>query len=208
MTVSEYDNSKVAELFKSTLMSAAILAFIHYKWGSTMPLILQGIMTPLNLLDSPLLLVHVFGLEAKDDLARPWKKQDPMAMMSGMGEEGAPATETKQFEEKKRVEITETQKVEVIKNFFGDVSPDKVGKVKELVQKKKEESGGEWFAKMCDSLSKKYDGRDPREFMIKTFHKLKNDGKFSVKEFVAKKKEKHGQAWFEHACADLQKMYG
>merc|ERR1719399_1952908 len=53
-TTKEYDMEKLKEAVKQPLMGFVILGGIYYKWGHLMPLILQILMTPMQLYEAPL----------------------------------------------------------------------------------------------------------------------------------------------------------
>ena len=60
-------------------------SFMHYKWGSPMPLLFQCVMLPMNLADEPLVKIHVFGAKAEGKLARPFAKPpNPLADALGV----------------------------------------------------------------------------------------------------------------------------
>jgi len=80
MTVAEYDVSQVKELLKQTLIGAAILGGIHYKWETVMPLVIQALLTPFNTLTHNVSLVYLFGMPAEGELARPWVPASPFEM--------------------------------------------------------------------------------------------------------------------------------
>ena len=46
-------------------------SFMHYKWGSPMPLLFQCVMLPMNLADEPLVKIHVFGAKAEGNWRGP-----------------------------------------------------------------------------------------------------------------------------------------
>jgi len=64
---------------------AVILGVIYYNWRSLMPLVLQALMTPLNLYESPLFQIYLLGKTVK----RPFPKPNPF----GFPESPPPAEE-------------------------------------------------------------------------------------------------------------------
>jgi len=60
-TTKEYDMEKLKEAVKQPLMGFVILGGIYYKWGSVMPLVMQVLMTPMQLYESPLFQIHLLG---------------------------------------------------------------------------------------------------------------------------------------------------
>ncbi|PIA12825.1 hypothetical protein COEREDRAFT_35454, partial [Coemansia reversa NRRL 1564] len=76
-TVSKYDLGEIAKLQKSTLFTAAIVVFMHFKFGYIQPLILQSLLPMLNLYKNPLFQIHILGKPAIDSLKRPWIPENP-----------------------------------------------------------------------------------------------------------------------------------
>jgi len=54
-TVEQYDLEQIKKFLQQIVVGSAIVGFIHYKWGSTQPLLFQGVINPINLFDMPLL---------------------------------------------------------------------------------------------------------------------------------------------------------
>lgn len=107
MTVPEYDASKWREQFQQLIIGAGICYGIHYKWAFVTPIVLQVFMTPMNLLDSNLAKVYIFGKAAKGDLLRPWAQPNPFGM------QGSPAPTAKERkQETKKEEKTAAKKAE------------------------------------------------------------------------------------------------
>ena len=79
LTVREYDMSQLKEKVREVVMGSLVLGFIHYKWETTLPLIIQTALAPINILTSPLVIVHVFGYEATGQFSRPWIEDSPFA---------------------------------------------------------------------------------------------------------------------------------
>ncbi|KAJ2789784.1 phosphate transporter (Pho88), partial [Coemansia guatemalensis] len=82
-TVSKYDLGEIAKLQKSTLFTAAIVVFMHFKFGYIQPLILQSLLPMLNLYKNPLVQIHILGKPAIDSLKRPWVPENPFAALTG-----------------------------------------------------------------------------------------------------------------------------
>jgi len=75
-TVREYDSSKLKEQVKQSLMSFVILGGVYYKWQYLMPLVLQVLMTPVQLYESPLIQLHFLGA----DMKRPFPAANPFGL--------------------------------------------------------------------------------------------------------------------------------
>jgi len=98
-TTKEYDMEKLKEAVKQPLMGFVILGGVYYKWGSVMPLVMQMLMTPMQLYEAPLTQIHLLGKELK----RPF----PVPSMFGLpaapepeAEETVPAVEEKKESKK------------------------------------------------------------------------------------------------------------
>eukprot|EP01065_Artemidia_motanka_P038528 TRINITY_DN47379_c0_g1_i1.p1 TRINITY_DN47379_c0_g1~~TRINITY_DN47379_c0_g1_i1.p1 ORF type:complete len:191 (+),score=59.58 TRINITY_DN47379_c0_g1_i1:88-660(+) len=72
MTIREYDMSKIRQQMKDTGVMVCVLGLMHLKWELTTPLLLQSIMMPLQMFQSPLFGLYIRGLESVDSLARPF----------------------------------------------------------------------------------------------------------------------------------------
>uniref|UniRef100_A0A7S1EU01 Inorganic phosphate transporter n=1 Tax=Timspurckia oligopyrenoides TaxID=708627 RepID=A0A7S1EU01_9RHOD len=91
-TVKDYDTDLLIQQRKSVLTNTAILAFLHFKMGSTSPLIVSTAMGLLKLTDEPLTQLHIFKRPAEGKLERPFKPEpNPLLKMFGM-DGGADAT--------------------------------------------------------------------------------------------------------------------
>mmetsp|Transcript_114341 Transcript_114341/g.330323 ORF Transcript_114341/g.330323 Transcript_114341/m.330323 type:complete len:205 (-) Transcript_114341:114-728(-) len=77
-TPKEYDMAKIKDQIKQAVMGAVIVCGIYYKWRYLMPLVLQVVMTPLQLYESPLFQVHLLGREVK----RPYPTPNPFGLPS------------------------------------------------------------------------------------------------------------------------------
>lgn len=64
-TTKEYDMAKIKEAVKQPLIGFVILGGIYYKWGSVMPLVMQMLMTPMQLYEAPLTQIHLLGKTVK-----------------------------------------------------------------------------------------------------------------------------------------------
>jgi len=93
----EYDQGKMGEQLKQAVMGFFILGGIYYKWQYLMPLVLQIIMTPLQLYESPLFKIHMLG---RTDVKRPFPAPNPFGLPQAP-EAPAPAVEEKKEEKKK-----------------------------------------------------------------------------------------------------------
>lgn len=89
-TVKEHDEEKWKEQRQQLLMGAVILSGIYYKWAYIMPLVLQCLMTPVTMIESPLFQIYVLGKEVK----RPFPKPSPFGdIFPTAPEEPAPEPE-------------------------------------------------------------------------------------------------------------------
>ncbi|KAJ2680354.1 phosphate transporter (Pho88) [Coemansia spiralis] len=79
----KYDLGEVAKLQKSTLMTVAIVVFMHFKFGYVQPLILQTLLPALNTYKNQLFQIYVLGKPATDSLKRPWVPENPLAALTG-----------------------------------------------------------------------------------------------------------------------------
>lgn len=96
-TPKEYDMSKWNEQFKQAGMGAVILGGVYCKWGYLMPLVLQVLMTPCQLYESPLFQIHVSG----KSVTRPFATPSPFGLPTAPA---APAAEAPAAEDKKKEE--------------------------------------------------------------------------------------------------------
>merc|ERR1711972_864385 len=95
-TAKEYDTTKLKEQAKQAVMGFVILGGVYYKWEHMMPLVLQILMTPLQLYESPLFQLHFLN---KTDVKRPFPAPNPFGLPSAP-EAPAPAAEDKKDEAK------------------------------------------------------------------------------------------------------------
>ncbi|KAH9482027.1 SRP-independent targeting protein 3 [Psilocybe cubensis] len=82
-TVRDYDLSETSKLLRSTYMSLAMMAVMHFYFHFTQPLFVQGLMGIKNLYDAKPVKIHLFGAEAKDELKRPFKVASMFGAASG-----------------------------------------------------------------------------------------------------------------------------
>lgn len=80
MTVPEYDHSKWREQVQQLVVGGVLCFGIHLQWNFVTPIAMQILMTPVNVLDSPLLKVYLFGRAAKGELVRPWASPNPLGL--------------------------------------------------------------------------------------------------------------------------------
>ena len=84
-TMADYDQREAVRKSERLCFQVAMTSFMHYKWGSPMPLLFQCVMLPMNLADEPLVKIHVFGAPAEGKLARPFAKPpNPLADALGV----------------------------------------------------------------------------------------------------------------------------
>merc|ERR1719330_874246 len=96
-TPKEYDKEKWNEQMKQAVMGCVILGGVYYKWQYLMPLVLQILMTPMQLYESPLFQLHMLG---KTDVKRPFPAPNPFGMPA-MPEAPAAVEEKKEENEEK-----------------------------------------------------------------------------------------------------------
>jgi len=83
-TIQEYDMQQLKKYASQVLMGAAVVTFIHYKWGMFQPLFIQAVMTPMQLWKNPLFKIFVMGERGAIE-SRPFKEENMFsAAMSGM----------------------------------------------------------------------------------------------------------------------------
>lgn len=87
----EYDTGKWNEQVKQQVMGFVILGGVYYKWEYLMPLVLQVLMTPCQLYESPLFQIHIM----KKKVSRPFPTANPFGLPS------APAAPAEEVEDKK-----------------------------------------------------------------------------------------------------------
>jgi len=96
-TTKDYDMAKLKEAAKQPIMSFVILGGIYYKWGSLMPLVMQVLMTPMQLYEAPLTQIHVLGKK----VTRPFAVASMFGMPSAPTPEAEPAAVADTSESKK-----------------------------------------------------------------------------------------------------------
>mmetsp|Transcript_54559 Transcript_54559/g.118053 ORF Transcript_54559/g.118053 Transcript_54559/m.118053 type:complete len:181 (-) Transcript_54559:120-662(-) len=98
MTVPEYDVSKWREQVQQLVVGATVCFGIHCKWGFVTPIVMQIVMTPMNMLDSPLAKVYLYRKTAKGELLRPWAHPNPFGLP---GVPGSKTAKERKLEAKK-----------------------------------------------------------------------------------------------------------
>merc|ERR1719326_1038392 len=91
-TPKEYDMAKWKEQMKQAAMGAVILGGVYYKWGYLMPLVLQVLMTPCQLYESPLFQLHVMN----KPVSRPFPTPNPFGLPSAPTPEAEEVEDTKE----------------------------------------------------------------------------------------------------------------
>lgn len=94
MTTCEYDTKECDKKIQQSVISCAIVSFIHYKWGSPVPLLLQSVMQFVNLADDPMVQLHILNKSAVGKLARPFKTNSPLADLLQSGQDDDDAADT------------------------------------------------------------------------------------------------------------------
>ena len=91
VTVRDYDAEQFQQLRTQQLMGAVIMGGVYYKWRSLMPLVLQVLLTPINLYEHQLFQIYLLGR----DVTRPFPKPNPFGMPEApAAEAGAPQVDS------------------------------------------------------------------------------------------------------------------
>jgi len=96
-TVMEYDLSKCKQMFSNVAITVALSGFLYYKFQIIKPLAIQSIFAIKNLLEQPLVSIHILGKPATGSLARPFKSGNFLAPQ----EEAVTDKDYKRMEKKK-----------------------------------------------------------------------------------------------------------
>lgn len=95
-TIQEYDVSKLKEKLIQVVNGICVVAFLHYKWGYVLPLVIHMCMTPVHVWESPLTQIYVMEKKAQGDLGRPFSPPSARgsqaadnSLKKGRGEEKA-----------------------------------------------------------------------------------------------------------------------
>merc|ERR1712113_1178104 len=96
-TPKKYDQAKIKEQGKQAVMSAVILSGVYYKWQYLMPVVLQALMTPVQLYESPLFQLHIMK---KKDVKRPFPPPNPFGFPTAPEAPAAPAAAKKEEKDK------------------------------------------------------------------------------------------------------------
>lgn len=91
----DYDRWQFIEQASQAVLLAAVASGLYYKWDSLTQLVLQIVMTPVQLYESPLFKLHILG---KTDVQRPFPDANPFGRPKPRAAPAAPAVE----EEKKK----------------------------------------------------------------------------------------------------------
>lgn len=113
MTFAAYDMKMWKSATFQQGMQAVVICFVHYKWGSVMPLVMSVLMSLVNMPSNPLVRVHLFKEDASKltpdlaaEITRPFKPKTPFdAMMKDAQkkqEEAAIAGQSDAVAEKKK----------------------------------------------------------------------------------------------------------
>mmetsp|Transcript_28534 Transcript_28534/g.69452 ORF Transcript_28534/g.69452 Transcript_28534/m.69452 type:complete len:149 (-) Transcript_28534:26-472(-) len=74
---------------RGVMMNALIVSFIHYKMGTVTPMVMTAAMGLVRFLDDPQVKLHVLGHKDEGDLQRPFKSDNPLAKLLGLGPQPA-----------------------------------------------------------------------------------------------------------------------
>jgi len=98
-TYRDYDLKQVRTKMTSILVAMAITSFIHYKWGTVHPLLIQSVLQPMNALSDPLAKIWLMGADdSKGSNKRPFAAEKPPSIFSSF----AAAADPKKEEEKEK----------------------------------------------------------------------------------------------------------
>jgi hypothetical protein len=78
MSVKDYDLSQWKQGLSQALVGTCITLFINYKWQAIQPLFIQSLLTPKNMITSPLFRIYITGEKAVGKLSRPFKTDNPL----------------------------------------------------------------------------------------------------------------------------------
>eukprot|EP00343_Euplotes_focardii_P010903 CAMPEP_0205827292 /NCGR_PEP_ID=MMETSP0206-20130828/31491_1 /ASSEMBLY_ACC=CAM_ASM_000279 /TAXON_ID=36767 /ORGANISM="Euplotes focardii, Strain TN1" /LENGTH=216 /DNA_ID=CAMNT_0053128057 /DNA_START=30 /DNA_END=680 /DNA_ORIENTATION=+ len=107
VTFATYDTEELKKLVKMALVGVGITCLLHFKWEIIQPLVIQSVLGPLKLVDHALFKLHVLGAAETDKLVRPFKVDDPNAMLKGLmgqSEEETPAPKPKAKKRSKKTD--------------------------------------------------------------------------------------------------------
>eukprot|EP00933_Yihiella_yeosuensis_P017771 TRINITY_DN14790_c1_g1_i1.p2 TRINITY_DN14790_c1_g1~~TRINITY_DN14790_c1_g1_i1.p2 ORF type:complete len:212 (-),score=58.98 TRINITY_DN14790_c1_g1_i1:173-808(-) len=115
-TPKEYDRTKFQAQLKQVLMGVVILTGIYYKWQYLFPLVMQVVMSPMQIVESPLFKMHVFGWEQQ----RPFPEPNPFGLPAAPeapaeGEGEKKDDEKKAVDDEKKAEESEEEEDEPAK---------------------------------------------------------------------------------------------
>jgi len=82
--VREYDIAQFKKYASQVLFGAAMVTFIHVNWGIIQPLVIQTVMTPMQLYKLPLFQIFIMG-ETGEITKRPFKEDNPLASLFSGG---------------------------------------------------------------------------------------------------------------------------
>lgn len=105
VSIKTYDMDKWKEQMQQLVVGAVILGFIHYKWAVVLPLVMQAVMTPLQIFDHPLMQIYGLGKAASGPLKRPFASANPFGLPTApapMDEEEEEDQKTKPNRKKER----------------------------------------------------------------------------------------------------------
>ena len=79
ITFYEHDLREVRKAGQSHAFGFLMTAVLHFYFKLNPPIVLQTIMLPLNMIETPCFRVHVLGRDSKSDerLKRPWREEKP-----------------------------------------------------------------------------------------------------------------------------------
>lgn len=80
VSIAEYDQLQTWPKLRSWIMSFVFVVYVHLTWKHAIPLILQAVMTWIELPDQKLVKIYILGRKDTEDesLVRPWQEESIM----------------------------------------------------------------------------------------------------------------------------------
>lgn len=122
ISVMDYDLMECNKQIQQIVSGMAILGLLHWWLGFVQPLFIQSIIPWKNLLLTPLVRLHFWGAQVKDDesLKRPWKVPNPFAELLGnmnQNNNGATSSSNTSSNDSNRIhEVIDEEEEKEIKN--------------------------------------------------------------------------------------------
>jgi len=126
-TPKAYDRAKFMEQAKQQVMGFVVLGGVYYKWSYLMPLVLQVILTPLQLYESPLFQIHIMN---KTDTKRPFPVANPFGLPSAPEAPEAPAAPAVESDSKEKNDDDNQDDADANEQSEADYKPEEQKKDK------------------------------------------------------------------------------